>query len=177
VLEVPRLLDFQVKLEYPSYLGKSSEIKKGTGNVTVPEGTNIVWDLQTRSTDEVVFLTSDSLQQFSREGDNFSFSSAFFRNTNYQVKTSNENLRDYESLDYSVSVIKDQYPEIAVQHQRDTTGIEEIYFFGKVSDDHGVSRLNLVYYKNREGEETAFKKVYRLAGRFTMNSSIAFLAK
>jgi hypothetical protein len=44
-----------------------------------------------------------------------------------------------------------------VQHQRDTLDKGEIYFFGKVSDDHGVSRLNLVYYKNREGEEAAIK--------------------
>jgi hypothetical protein len=157
VLEVPRLLDFQLKLNYPSYLGKTSETKKGTGNVTVPEGTNIAWELETRSTDEVAFLTNDSLQQFNREGNNFRFSSSFFRNTNYQVKTSNENLKDYESLDYSVTVIKDQFPEIVVQHQRDTLDKGEIYFFGKVSDDHGVSRLNLVYYKNREGEEAAIK--------------------
>ncbi|HSI69205.1 MAG TPA: hypothetical protein VK941_03165, partial [Gillisia sp.] len=39
VIEVPRLLDFRLKLDYPSYLVKSSEVKKGTGNVTVPEGT------------------------------------------------------------------------------------------------------------------------------------------
>jgi hypothetical protein len=64
VLEVPRLLDFQLKLNYPSYLGKTSETKKGTGNVTVPEGTNIAWELETRSTDEVAFVTNDSLQQF-----------------------------------------------------------------------------------------------------------------
>ncbi|HSI71119.1 MAG TPA: hypothetical protein VK941_12865, partial [Gillisia sp.] len=131
------------------------EVKKGTGKVTVPEGTNIVWDLETKTTNEVVFVTNDSLQQFNREGDNFSFSSAFFSNTNYQVKTSNENLKDYETLDYSVTVIKDQFPEIEVQHQRDTITNEEIYFFGKVSDDYAVSRLNLVYYKNLEGEKAA----------------------
>jgi hypothetical protein len=157
VLEVPRLLDFKLKMEFPSYLKKPSEIKKGTGNVTVPEGTKVTWELETRATNEVVFTAWDTVQSFTRDGSNFSFTAGFFSNTKYQVKTSNEKLKDYESLDYSIEVIKDEFPQIEVQHKKDSLNNGELYFFGKISDDHAVAGLNMVFYKVAEGEEAARK--------------------
>ncbi|MCM4159219.1 hypothetical protein FHG64_09515 [Antarcticibacterium flavum] len=155
VLEVPRLLEFKLRMEYPGYLKRSSEIKKGSGNVIVPEGTNITWELDTRSTNEVIFSTRDTAESFRREGSKFSFTSSFFNNTKYQVTTSNEKLRDYESLDYSIEVIKDEFPQIEIQHKRDSINNGELYFFGKISDDHAVAGLNMVYYKGTTGEEAA----------------------
>jgi len=38
VIQVPKLLDFEMKLNFPSYLKKPSEVIKGTGNARVPEG-------------------------------------------------------------------------------------------------------------------------------------------
>lgn len=157
VVEVPRLLDFKMDLSYPSYLGKANETVNGSGNITVPEGTNISWNLKTKTTDEVVFTTGDTVLQFEKDIEKFTYSRRFLSNVDYQIKTSNKDVKDYETLEYSVAVIKDQFPEINVQHKRDSINEEEIYFFGKVSDDHALTRLNLVYYKSEVGEEESEK--------------------
>ncbi len=154
VLEVPKLLDFQMHLEYPKYLKKKPETVKGTGNVNIPEGTKVSWELNTKSTDEVAFVLKDSIIQFERKETNFSLDKPVYSNFEYKIKTSNSRVKDYEILEYSVSVIRDQFPQITVENKIDSLDGESLYFFGKVSDDHAVSALNMVYYVDNEESNT-----------------------
>ncbi|MCR9183390.1 MAG: hypothetical protein NXH73_10730, partial [Flavobacteriaceae bacterium] len=43
-------------------------------------------------------------------------------------------------------VIKDQFPEIAVEAKQDSLNSQITYFFGRVSDDYGLTKLQLVYF-------------------------------
>ncbi|MBK5192094.1 MAG: hypothetical protein JJE07_02590 [Flavobacteriaceae bacterium] len=154
VIQVPKLVDFEMRLNYPKYLNKKAESIKGTGNLTVPEGTNVSWNLSTSTTNQVTFTSRDTVEEFNREGTIFSFDKKLFSDTRYQIKTSNLQVKDYESLEYAISVKKDQFPKIIVQHKKDSLDGESLYFFGKVSDDHGFSGLNLVYFiENQEETE------------------------
>ncbi len=153
VIKVPKLLDFEMELEYPKYLGMSSETVKGTGNATIPEGTKLTWNLRTRSTEEVVYNGPDTLQAFNQIGDNYNLSMRFFNNSTYEIKTSNAEVRDYEIMTYTATVIKDQFPEIVVEQGSDSIRGEELYFFGKVSDDYAISALNIVYFINNEEDD------------------------
>ncbi len=150
VVKVPKLLDFEMELEYPKYLGIPAETIKGTGNATFPEGTKVSWNLRTRSTEEVVYQAQDTIQTFLQMGDNYNLSMKFFNNTTYEIKTSNSQVRDYETMTYKATVIKDQFPEIKVEQGKDTMSGEELYFYGKISDDHAISSLNIVYFIDNE---------------------------
>ncbi len=154
VIKVPKLLDFKMGLEFPAYLRKPSETVTGTGNVTIPEGTEVSWNLKTLSTDQVVFATEDTLQAFTGNGEHYTLAKELFTNTGYQIKTSNQEVKDHETLEYKVTVIKDQFPEIKVEQKRDSIKEENIYFYGKVSDDHSLSRLNLVYFSGNEEDNS-----------------------
>ncbi len=154
VLAVPKLLDFQMHLEYPKYLQKKSETVKGTGNVNIPEGTEVSWELNTKSTDRVTFVLKDSTIQFERKDTNFSLATPVYSDFEYKIKTSNSRLEDYEVLEYAISVIRDQFPKITVEHKVDSIDGESLYFFGKVSDDHAVSALNMVYHIDNEEDKT-----------------------
>jgi len=152
VIEVPKLVDFEMRLNFPTYLNKKPESVKGTGNLTVPEGTNISWNLNTKATNQVTFTSLDTVEEFNQEGTMFSFDKKLFSDTRYQIKTSNLEVKDYESMEYVISVEKDQFPKINVQHKKDSLDGESLYFFGRVSDDHAVSGLNLVYFiEDQEG--------------------------
>ena len=153
VIEVPKLLDFEMQLNFPAYLKKPSEAVKGTGNINVPEGTNVSWQLKTRSTDQVEFVLPDTVVPFNRIDKNFELSRSVFSDFNYEIKTSNSRVKDYEVLEYAVSVVKDQYPEIKVESKLDSIDGESLYFFGKVSDDYAVSGLNLVYFPENEEDK------------------------
>ena len=157
VVKVPKLVDFEIAMQYPSYLKRPQDKVRGTGNISVPEGTKVTWNLKTRTTNRVVLSTQDTAMDFKRNGDDYTFSKTLFTNTPYQVKTSNEQIKDHETLEYNIVVIKDQFPEIIVEHKGDTIREENLYFYGKVSDDHSVSALNLVY--SQDDEEGNSKKI------------------
>src|SRR5699024_8579902 len=154
IIEVPKLLDFKMDLKYPAYLNKSDKTIKGTGNISIPEGTEINWNLQTKYTEKVNLELTDTILNFSKEQNQFHLTENFYKNTTYKITTSNKNLTDYEKLTYQLKVIKDQFPEIKMEMKKDTLEDEKMYFHGRISDDYGLTKLELVYYKtNAENQK------------------------
>lgn len=155
VLKVPTLLSFDLFLDYPSHTQKKDETLKSTGNATVPQGTKITWNLTTRATDEVSLISKDTTLSFEEAENGFSLSKRLYRNLEYTLNTSNANLKNYESLAFGINVIRDEHPELNLQMKQDSTDLETLYFYGQVSDDYGLSKLQLVYYPtgNEENKE------------------------
>ena len=152
VVKTPSLLGFEMALDYPSHTGKRDEVLKSTGNATVPEGTRVRWKVLAKNTDLVQLKTRDTAYSFFEEGQEFSYSKGIYRKLDYAITTTNENLKDYENLSFTLGVVRDEYPEIAIQAKRDTTDSQTTYFLGRVSDDYGLTKLRLVYYP--EGQES-----------------------
>ena len=155
VVNVPTLLGFDMVLDYPSHTRKKDETLNSTGNASVPQGTKITWNLKTKGTDEVTMNTKDTVMSFEGTQNDYMLSKRLYKSLEYDLKTSNKNLKDYESLSFSINVIRDEYPELNMQMQQDSTDKETLYFYGQVSDDYGLRKLDLVYYP--QGDET--KKV------------------
>lgn len=146
VIEVPTLLGFKMVLDYPSYTNKKDESLISTGNATVPQGTNITWELRTKSTDEAFLYAKDTLSFALDENGEFRTSKRLYNDLDYNISTSNSRLRDYENLAFEIGVVTDEYPEMDIQVERDSIDQQTLYFFGQVSDDYGLSKLQLVYY-------------------------------
>ncbi len=146
VLEVPTLVSFQMVLDYPGYTKKRDEVLKSTGNAIVPQGTKVTWQLKTKSTDEVFLYSKDTLS-FNKDKSNvFETSKRLYNRFNYNISTSNKNLKNYENLAFNIDVIKDEYPEMNLKSEIDSLDNQTLYFYGQVSDDYGLSKLQLVYY-------------------------------
>lgn len=146
VVTVPSIANFEMVLNFPAYLNKKPEIVKGTGNAVVPEGTRVTWRMNTIATGSVQWVDQQQEFAFSKQDNRFTFVKNIAQNTDYQVLTSNSRVRNYEKLNYSISVIKDQYPTITVGNAPDSLKVEKNYVLGQVSDDHGLSRLHVIYY-------------------------------
>ncbi|TJY34790.1 DUF4175 family protein [Pontimicrobium aquaticum] len=159
VVNTPTLLSFDLVLDYPAYTKKQDEILKSNGNAIVPQGTKVTWNLKTKSTDNVVLNTQDSLVNFQGNDNEFQLSKRLYKSLDYSLQTSNKNLKDYESLAFSINVIRDQYPELNVKMEQDSTDSQTLYFYGQVSDDYGLSKLQLVYYPSDAEDD---KKVEKL---------------
>lgn len=151
VVKTPSLTGFEMLLDYPSYTGKRDETLKSTGNATVPEGTRVTWNVVTKNTDAVHLKTKDTTYIFDGNQTEFSYKQGVYRKLDYAITTSNESLNDYENLSYTLGVTKDQYPEIDVQSKIDSTDSQFVYFLGQISDDYGLTKLQLAYFP--EGEE------------------------
>lgn len=152
VITVPLIANFEMILNFPSYLNKKSETIKGTGNAIIPEGTRVTWNMKTVSTEKVIWTDLQINIPFSRTDNAFSLSKNIIQNTEYQIVTSNDKVADYEKLNYQLSVIKDQFPSISVNNAPDSLKVEKNYVLGRISDDYGLSKLQIVYYPKDKPE-------------------------
>jgi hypothetical protein len=152
VLTVPSIANFEMLLNFPSYLKKKQEIIKGNGNAIIPEGTRVTWKINTLATQNMVWKDLTSSFPFSKSQNDFTLSKQISQNTEYQILTSNAKVKNYEKLNYQISVIKDQFPTINVNNAPDSLKIDKNYVLGQISDDYGLSKLQVVYYPKNKPE-------------------------
>jgi len=166
VIKTPALLSFEMQLDYPNYTGKKDETIKNTGNAIIPEGTKVRWNLTTKQTEKVTLQTTDSNYVFKNEAPKFSINKRIFSMLDYTISTSNTALKNYENLSFRINVIKDEFPEINVQSKQDTINDQITYFFGRVSDDYGLTKLQVVYYPSGEEDKKTTETLILNKGNF-----------
>ncbi|HBT11040.1 MAG TPA: hypothetical protein DEB18_17030, partial [Leeuwenhoekiella sp.] len=149
LVNTPTISTLRMKLDFPQYLNRANELVENTGNITIPEGTQVRWILDTRNTDKVEWI-ADTAYVFKQNNNEFSFDSQLFRSVNYSIAASNDGLERYEQLNYQIEVIRDAYPELDLEVKKDTLGDDETYFRGNVADDYGLRDVKLVYYTENQ---------------------------
>nr|WP_322624893.1 DUF4175 family protein [uncultured Flavobacterium sp.] len=146
VVAVPTIANFEMVLQFPSYLGKKNEVVKGTGNAIVPEGTKVTWKIDALATSNVQWMANNATVNFVNNENSFSLSKNILQNTEYQILTSNNKVKNHEKLQYQLSTIKDQFPTITAQNAPDSLKLKKEIVLGQVSDDNGLTKLQIVYY-------------------------------
>ena len=95
VINTPTINNISLQLKYPYYVGKKNETIQNSGNLIVPEGTKISWLVATQQTDEVVFINEKQREAFKKTDDNnFKFTKSVRKALDYQIASSNKNLKD-----------------------------------------------------------------------------------
>ena len=157
----PSIVHFQAVLSYPAYTGKEPETLSNDGDITLPKGTRIEWAFQTADADSLHFFTDHNALHLSPNGNGrvrtsvramSSFSYAFCVNNDRVVS---------DTLSYSVSVVDDAYPMIAVIRMSDSLMPDRHFFRGQIKDDYGFSKLEMVVVKTNVSD-TSVKDVQRL---------------
>lgn len=154
VISVPSIVNFEMELNFPSYLNKKQETIKGNGNAVIPEGTRVTWKMNTIATQKADWIDANATIPFSKRNNSFFLSKNIFKNTDYQIVTSNDKVKNYETLNYQLTIVKDQFPMINVNHAPDSLKVAKSYVLGQISDDYGFSKLQVVYYQ-RDKPQTA----------------------
>ncbi|UAM97695.1 DUF4175 family protein [Polaribacter litorisediminis] len=153
VIGTPTINKVSLELNYPNYLGRNSETIQNSGNLTVPEGTTITWNVKTNQTDNLTFINNDKIKKFKViADDNFEYQQQIRNAFNYQISASNRKLQDYENLQFSVDVVKDEFPIISVTSNMDSISRGTVQFAGQISDDYGLRKLELIYYDEENAE-------------------------
>ncbi len=154
VLPKPIILNFEAQLNYPSYIEKQDEVLENTGDLVIPEGTEIQWRFFTRDTDQLNIKFGDSLYILNRNNSNvFVYKDRFFKSQPYSVSTKNSFLKNKDSLMFAVNVIPDVYPSISIEEFNDSLSNERVYFRGFIKDDYGFKSLGFFYkHANSDGK-------------------------
>lgn len=163
VIPTPSLLSFEMTLNYPNYTGKKTDTLKSTGNATILEGTEIHWAFNAESTQTIALELPDSLYKLSKTEKQFWLTKQIYNNTSYTVSTSNKYLKDYEKLNFNISVIKDKYPSISVKEHIDSSAINRKIYTGALSDDYGIKKLEVHY--NAIDNDSLFKADIPIKGK------------
>lgn len=157
VLPKPTLQQFNVQLVYPTYLHKPNEVLANTGDLQIPQGTQVNWVFNTKNTNGIRLQFSDSLALPGRLSENqFGFSRKFLLSNAYSIKTVNSFVPNSpDSVSYRVNVVPDQFPLIDVTEQADSLNPKNIYFSGRIQDDYGFS--NLVFHYSKYSNDSTGK--------------------
>ena len=147
VLKKPNLISFSVRLDYPGYTGRRDEVLQNIGDLVVPIGTQVTWDLNTLNTDNVFFKFSDTGSgDTDRKGvDLFSTRRRVTQDLAYVLFLSNQQMPNQDSIRYTINVIPDLYPTIGVENFVDSLETQLVYFVGTAGDDYGFTGLSFNY--------------------------------
>ena len=133
----------EARLVYPKYLGKTNEIIKNAGDLTVPEGTTIEWLIETKNTKHVDFIFNNVSQRFM--GQKVKVQKTIKEASKGKIQFNNFFTNKIDSSTFLVSVSKDAFPSIQVEEFTDSIKEGIRYFSGQVADDYGLVSLNFVY--------------------------------
>ena len=133
----------EARLVYPKYLGKTNEIIKNAGDLTVPEGTTIEWLVETKNTKHVDFIFNNVSQRFM--GQKVKVQKTIKEASKGKIQFNNFFTNKIDSSTFLVSVSKDAFPSIQVEEFTDSIKEGIRYFSGQVADDYGLVSLNFVY--------------------------------
>lgn len=139
---------FTVSLDYPAYTGRQDEELKNLGDLIVPEGTRLSWDIEAVHTAALTarFDPSPAVLEAEQRGEErFVLKNQALQDCRYTLFLHHAQLPLIDSVEYSLRVVPDRYPGIRVETFPDSTEKSLIYFAGSTDDDYGIRDLAFVY--------------------------------
>jgi hypothetical protein len=159
VLSKPVMLDYSLKLNFPSYLQRKAETLSNPGDISIPAGTTVEWQFTGKQTKEISLRFLQLLTKAqSKDKVHFNFSRKFFVSDEYSIVLSNEQVSKGDSLFFKIDVVPDAYPSIAVEEIRDSVSEKILYFGGEGNDDYGLSKLTFNYKFIKSGDKLKTEK-------------------
>lgn len=165
VFPSPRVFNLQSVINYPPYTKRVSDTISNNGSFTLLFGSHVDWLLDCESTDVIQFAFKDSLYDINNTNNVFKFSKQFFQPSNYTIKTSNKFVSNFESYNYKIDVIQDEYPFLKVLSKQDSLQPNSpLYFEGVTSDDYGIDEVTMVFYDSKKPDAKTAVNLSRTPG-------------
>lgn len=146
MLEVPEIVKFKVTVNPPKYTGIHSYVQDNDGNIEVPAGAVINWNLWSYFSDSAAIVSDSTyFEMKSIETGVFHRELQVTNDFNYHFTTKNNWFTQDDEVIHSVKVIRDEFPQISVVEVVDSVLFTTYYFKGTISDDYGFRTLNFHY--------------------------------
>ena len=147
LLSRPNLTNFNVEVTYPAYLRKPIETIQNTGNLSLPEGSTVQWNFEASATDalSLEFKNPAEVLTGTKEKDVFKVKKKVTGSQEYAVKLRNQHSANKDQMNFLISSLPDRFPDITLENFQDTAAFAYMVLGGSISDDYGLTRLNLHY--------------------------------
>jgi len=143
----PNLTNFFVEVTYPAYLRKPVETIRNTGNLSLPEGSTVQWNFEASATDALTLAFKDPEQVLigTKDQNVFKITKKITGTQEYAVKLRNQHSENKDQMNFLISSIPDRHPDITIENFQDTASYAYMVLGGSISDDYGLTHLNLHY--------------------------------
>ena len=165
LFDLPQIEQINLAFDYPDYTRLTDTTEEGSGDMIVPEGTQVALDIQFNkaiATARVEFgesyrdsegggseLTAYPDLDLEIDGDIGSASFTVTRDGVYRIfATDLAGLESQEPLDYFIRAIEDAPPELSLRRpgrDQEVMPLEEVVLEVDASDDYGLSEFTLNY--------------------------------
>jgi hypothetical protein len=146
MLNKPVLDELSLHVVYPRHTRKAPETFKNTGELDVPEGSTIEWMIGTTNLSQLEALFGDTSFVLKNPNSNiYKFKKKITAPVNYQLLLSSKDIKNADSVSYSIGVVKDQFPSIMVEEEVDSTDMLRRFVQGRIGDDYGFRALSIRY--------------------------------
>ncbi len=144
IIQKPVLKAISFQLDYPEYTGKKDEQRTSLGDISVPEGTRITWNIAADFADNAFLQwgTTGTSHPMQRNGKAFSYAAQAMQDTTYALVFTNQSSKTKEAYTYHLQVVPDEHPIIQLQEHRDTIAGKQVLLSGTAGDDYGISKVN-----------------------------------
>lgn len=144
MLHKPVIDDLSLSVVYPKHTGRSPEEFQNTGELNVPEGSIIEWNIGATNMSEMDVVFSDTTITLNISISNrYKFKKQFFESTHSLLALSSEDIQYADSIFYKIGVVKDEYPSISINEEVDSTNSMKRFIEGRISDDYGFRGLGV----------------------------------
>jgi len=167
VLPRPSVVQFQTSLVYPAYTRRQSEVLSNEGDIVVPKGTRVTWLFQTRDADTLHFGIDDRyIALLPQENGRVKHMLTALHQSEYAFLVSSQLAvaRQTDTLHYSITVIDDAYPMIAVIQMADSAMPDRVFFRGQIKDDYGFSKLEFKVQRSNVSDTTIKETIVEQVG-------------
>lgn len=155
MLHKPVIDELSMTVIYPKHTGRGSEVFQNTGEVNVPEGSIIEWNIGATNLEKMEVAFKDTLFTLNTSLSNrYKFKKRFLESSDYRLTLSSEDIENADSVYYNIGVVKDEYPTIAVNEMVDSTNNLVRFVEGRISDDYGFRGLSVRF--TVSGKDTAY---------------------
>jgi len=161
IYEFPKVAQIDLKYSYPSYTGLPDRIEENTGNIRGLKGSEVTLTIKTTGTAVTgELIVNDSRRIPLRPLDNGIFRGNLTLQDYgiYYVKlTDKEDENNKFPEEYQITPVDDELPIITItEPQRDVrvNAVEEVLLAASVTDDFGVSRVQLKYSINGNEDQS-----------------------
>jgi hypothetical protein len=145
LLPDPAMTDAEATVVYPAYTGKGTEKFSNTTEFQLPEGSSITWKFRARDAELLEVIRTQRLEQIKSEKGVFTYKMVCAAQEVLRVLPRHSKSKGADTLQYRVTAIVDQYPEISVEKKDDSSSIRRFWFVGAASDDYAISSVAVKY--------------------------------
>lgn len=142
LIEKPIISQLSLKLKFPKYTQKKSKEIKNSGDIIIPEGTEVTWKIKSNFVSKIHFKTKDSTVFISSSKNENKYNLKVYNDLNYSITPEGSNALLGKKMNYKIKIVKDEYPRIKGTTILDSINPLMLFHSGIIADDYGFKKLH-----------------------------------